>query len=202
MGAAVQIARLDLDAAGLRRAAARTRDGAASRRMLALALVLEGASRTDAARVAGMDRQTLRDWCTATTSKGWRDCRPAGRGRAQAVPLGRARDRSCRMGPTWAGSGHARGRALAPGRPGPGDRGQVRCRLGRAQHERRAAAAWFPRLAARPRHPGQDPAAQASFRPTPRPRRRGLARARPRQAAGTLVADAMRADTAWADRPS
>ena len=30
--------------------------------MLALALVLEGTSRTDAAQAAGMDRQTLRDW--------------------------------------------------------------------------------------------------------------------------------------------
>jgi transposase len=30
--------------------------------MLALALVLEGASRTKAAQAAGMDRQTLRDW--------------------------------------------------------------------------------------------------------------------------------------------
>ena len=30
--------------------------------MLALALVLEGASRAEAARAAGMDRQTLRDW--------------------------------------------------------------------------------------------------------------------------------------------
>ena len=30
--------------------------------MLALALVLEGASRTEAAQAAGMDRQTLRDW--------------------------------------------------------------------------------------------------------------------------------------------
>jgi transposase len=30
--------------------------------MLALAMVLEGMSRSDAARLAGMDRQTLRDW--------------------------------------------------------------------------------------------------------------------------------------------
>jgi transposase len=30
--------------------------------MLALALVLEGASRGEAAKAAGMDRQTLRDW--------------------------------------------------------------------------------------------------------------------------------------------
>src|SRR5918994_796002 len=40
----------------------RERDAAAARRMLALALVLEGASREEAARHAGMDRQTLRDW--------------------------------------------------------------------------------------------------------------------------------------------
>ncbi len=32
------------------------------RRMLALALVLDGHSRTDAAQSCGMDRQTLRDW--------------------------------------------------------------------------------------------------------------------------------------------
>jgi transposase len=30
--------------------------------MLALALVLEGSNRAEAARAAGMDRQTLRDW--------------------------------------------------------------------------------------------------------------------------------------------
>ncbi len=58
MGAAVQITRLDLDAESLRRQAGRTRDAAASRRMLALALVLEGTARADAARTAGMDRQT------------------------------------------------------------------------------------------------------------------------------------------------
>ena len=57
---AVAISRTELDAAGLR-AAARSRDAAASRQMLALALVLEGHSRAEAARAAGMDRQTLRD---------------------------------------------------------------------------------------------------------------------------------------------
>src|SRR3954449_12244165 len=46
----------------LRREARRCRDARAARRMLALALVLEGASREEAARAAGMDRQTLRDW--------------------------------------------------------------------------------------------------------------------------------------------
>ena len=60
--AAIAITRNDHDAAGFRRAAAASRDADAARRMLALALVLEGASRADAARACGMDRQTLRDW--------------------------------------------------------------------------------------------------------------------------------------------
>lgn len=56
----VGITRTDFDSAGLRLAAVRCRDAAAVLRMLALALVLEGWNRTDAARAAGMDRQTLR----------------------------------------------------------------------------------------------------------------------------------------------
>ena len=53
---------MELDGAGLRRAAAKSKDAVASRRMLALALVLDGYNRTDAAEQCGMDRQTLRDW--------------------------------------------------------------------------------------------------------------------------------------------
>ena len=59
---AIAIVRSELDAAGLRQAAGRSRDANAARRMLALALVMEGASRTAAARCCGMDRQSLRDW--------------------------------------------------------------------------------------------------------------------------------------------
>src|SRR3954451_22778087 len=58
----IAITRRELDAGGLRREAGRCRDAKAARRMLALALVLEGGSREAAARAAGMDRQTLRDW--------------------------------------------------------------------------------------------------------------------------------------------
>ena len=57
----VAITRRELSAGELRREARRCRDAPASRRMLALALVLEGSSREEAARHAGMDRQTLRD---------------------------------------------------------------------------------------------------------------------------------------------
>ena len=59
---AVVITRLELSAADLREAAARTDDAKASRRMLAIALVLDGWSREAAAEACAMDRQTLRDW--------------------------------------------------------------------------------------------------------------------------------------------
>jgi transposase len=59
---AVAITRQDLSAEELRREAARGRDANATRRMLAIALVLEGHAREDAAEMCGMDRQTLRDW--------------------------------------------------------------------------------------------------------------------------------------------
>ena len=59
---AIAIVRSEFDAAGLRQAAGRSRDANAARRMLALALVMEGASRTAAARCCGLDRQSLRDW--------------------------------------------------------------------------------------------------------------------------------------------
>src|SRR3954451_13005441 len=64
------ITREGLDAGELRREAGRCRDARAARRMLALALVLEGASREAAARYAGMDRQTLRDWVHRYNAEG------------------------------------------------------------------------------------------------------------------------------------
>jgi putative transposase len=62
MAMTVAITRLDLSAAELRAAAAQTQDAKAARRMLAIALVLEGWSREAAAESCAMDRQTLRDW--------------------------------------------------------------------------------------------------------------------------------------------
>ena len=66
----IAITRTDLDGRGLRAAAIRAKDAAAARRMLALALVLEGRNRTEAARAAGMDRQTLRDWVHRYNAQG------------------------------------------------------------------------------------------------------------------------------------
>ena len=54
--------RTDFSARELRRLAKQSRDNNQSRRLLSLAAVLDGMSRDDAARIGGMDRQTLRDW--------------------------------------------------------------------------------------------------------------------------------------------
>jgi hypothetical protein len=72
---AVEITRLDLSAADLRRQAGRSQDAKAARRMLAVALVLEGHARGDAARSCGMDRQTLRDWVHSYNTEGVRASR-------------------------------------------------------------------------------------------------------------------------------
>ena len=62
MGAALRVTRTEHSAAQLRVLAGKCHDGARVRRLLALALVLEGCPRTQAAEQNGMDRQTLRDW--------------------------------------------------------------------------------------------------------------------------------------------
>ena len=49
-------------ASTLRALAHREKNGRVASRMLGIANALEGMSRADAARAAGMDRQTLRDW--------------------------------------------------------------------------------------------------------------------------------------------
>ena len=59
---AVAVTRMDLSARELRAASSKTRDAKTARRMLAIALVLEGMDRKTAAESCGMDRQTLRDW--------------------------------------------------------------------------------------------------------------------------------------------
>lgn len=66
----IQITRLEFPAADLRHMARVACDPDQARRLLAIALVLEGASRTDAARSAGMERQTLGDWVHRFNAEG------------------------------------------------------------------------------------------------------------------------------------
>ena len=61
MPSAVRL-RADYSAEALRALARRTKDVNQSRRLLSLAAVRDGMDRRSAAKIGGMDRQTLRDW--------------------------------------------------------------------------------------------------------------------------------------------
>src|SRR4051795_1826515 len=160
----IAITRRELDAGGLRREAGRCRDARAARRMLALALVLEGASRAEAARAAGMDRQTLRDWVHRDDEEGLaglRD-RPRSGRRPRLSPEQEAElAAAVERGPDPARDGVGRWRrvdlralveAPLPGRAHERTVGEVRRRLG------------FTRLSVRPRPPKADAAAQEAFK--------------------------------------
>jgi hypothetical protein len=69
MGQAIAV-RSDYTAGEVRRFAKQARDGAQARRLLAIAAVLDGASRAEAAKIGGMDRQTLRDWVIRFNDQG------------------------------------------------------------------------------------------------------------------------------------
>ena len=69
MGQAIAV-RADYTAAEVRVLAKQAKDAAQARRLLAIAAVLDGSSRTEAATNAGMDRQTLRDWVIRFNEQG------------------------------------------------------------------------------------------------------------------------------------
>ena len=69
MGQAIAV-RTDYTSGEVRRLAQRTKDAGQARRLLAIAAVLDGSSREEAARVGGMDRQTLRDWVIRFNEQG------------------------------------------------------------------------------------------------------------------------------------
>ena len=54
--------RSDFDAEMVRVAAKRSKDGPQARRLLALAAIYEGASRSEAAKIGGVTLQIVRDW--------------------------------------------------------------------------------------------------------------------------------------------
>jgi len=69
MGQAVAV-RSDYTSGEVRGLAKRAKDTAQVRRLLAIAAVLDGASRAVAAKIGGMDRQTLRDWVIRFNDQG------------------------------------------------------------------------------------------------------------------------------------
>jgi transposase len=168
--AGIVVSRMDLTAADLRRASGKTKDVRAARRMLAIALVLEGVDRATAAKSCGMDRQTLRDWVHRYNAEGLAGLEN------RKVP-----HRPRRLVPEQM----AELAAWVEAGPDPARDGVVRWRrrdlqariaavFGVEFHERsvgkQLAALGFRRLSVRPQHPKSDPEAQAAFKKTsPRP---------------------------------
>src|SRR3954468_17055699 len=62
--------RRDFQASQLRLAARRTKDGPQVRRLLALAAIYEGATRSEAARIGGGTLQIVRDWVLKFNAQG------------------------------------------------------------------------------------------------------------------------------------
>jgi len=161
---AIGILRNDLDAAGLRAAAAASRDSSAARRMLALALVVEGVDRTTAARTCGMDRQTLRDWVHRYNEGGLAGLSNRhGGGPAQLLTPAQKDElkQIVLAGPDLAKDGVVRWRCVDLQRV-------IKERFKVTMAERTVAkllhALGLSRLTPRPRHPKQAPQAQEDFK--------------------------------------
>ena len=69
MGRAIAV-RTDYRSGDVRRVAQRVKNAAQARRLLAIAAALDGATREEAAKIGGMDRQTLRDWVIRFNEQG------------------------------------------------------------------------------------------------------------------------------------
>ena len=69
MGQAIEVTRIDRSAGELRQEASRCGNGRVACRILAIAHVLDGASRSEAAAACGMDRQSAR--LGASLQRGW-----------------------------------------------------------------------------------------------------------------------------------
>jgi len=178
MGAALEIRRTDYTSADLRALSGRCPDGAQVRRLLALALVLDGHSRTEAAALSGMDRQTLRDWVhryNAEGVEGLKSRSSPGRAPALSEPQMAELRELVIQGPDPAIHKVVRWRCVDL-------QAEVARRFSVEVHEN-TIGRWLhelglTRLQPRPVHPRKDPEAEAAFKKTsptwsePRSRRR------------------------------
>jgi putative transposase len=169
VAAAIGITRLDLSATALRAAAAREKNGAAARRMLALAMVLEGSDRAAAASMCGMDRQTLRDWVHRYNDEGLaglRDRAPPGAKPRLTAGQKAELAKLVEAGPNRAEHGVVRWRRVDL-------RDELKRRFGVDLHERSVGRILtqlgYRRLSVRPRHREASEEEQKAFKKTSPP---------------------------------
>ena len=191
MSRAIAITRTDMTGKELRAAAARSRDAQAARRMLAVALVLEGVDRKTAAETCGgMDRQTLRDWVHRYNAEGLAGlANRRGASRPHRLDPGQVAELVSWLeaGPDPAADEVVRWRRQDL-------RARLAERFGIELHERTVgkylAALGYRRLSVRPRHPKTDP----GIEPLPQAKAKAARRLprRPRHRLGS--------DSSWARR--
>jgi transposase len=166
MGQPIEITRTELSAAALRAVAGKSDDAAAVRRLLAVALLLEGRSREEAALLNGMTRQTLRDWVHRYNAEGVEGLRSrTGPGRPPVLTDARMAER----------------REIVLKGPDPTRHTVIRWRCGDLCDEiaerwsvrvcEQTMGKWLrrlnmTRLQPRPYHPKKDPEAAATFKKT------------------------------------
>lgn len=150
----------------LRRLAASSKDANQSRRLLSIAAALDGMSRADAARIGGMDRQTLRDWVHRFNGhgpSGLKDNRRRGNPRRLSAAQQAELAGIVETGPDHATDGVVRWRRIDLQRV-------IKDRFGVAYHERTIGkllkALGFSHISARPRHPKQDSEVILAFKKT------------------------------------
>jgi transposase len=145
----------DFDAAGLRAAARRTKDAAQARRLLALAAIYDGATRTEAAKIGGVTLQIVRDWVLKFNARG---------------PDGLVDRKAPGQPPRLSGAHRAALAATLESGPSPAVHGVVRWRLvdlcrwlweefrvtvAKQTLSRELRAMGYRKLSARPRHHAQ-----------------------------------------------
>jgi transposase len=172
--------RSDFDAAGLRRIARKSKDGPQARRLLALAAIYEGASRTHAARIGGVTLQVVRDWVVkfnAHGPEGLIDRKPPGQPSRLTHAHRAALMARLDEGPIPSAHGVVRWRLI--------DLAQwlweeFRISISKQTLSRELRAMGYRKLSARPRHHARNEHAADAFKKSSQPAWRRSPQVRPR----------------------
>lgn len=161
--------RADYDGPALRWAARASRDAAQTRRLLALAAIYDGGSRSEAARIGGVGLQIVRDWVlkfNAEGPSGLVDRKAPGPSPKLNAEQRRALADRIEEGPIPAAHGVVRWRLkdLAQWIFEEFGVSMDECTVGRT-----VRALGFRKISARPRHHAQDDAVMEDFKKTSRP---------------------------------
>jgi transposase len=171
--------RSDFDADGLRAIARRSKNGPQARRLLALAAIYDGATRTESARIGGVTLQVVRDWVVkfnAHGPEGLLNRKPPGQPSRLTNAHRAALATQLDEGPIPAVHGVVRWRLI--------DLMQwlweeFRLSISKQTLSRELRAMGYRKLSARPRHHQKSEAAVAAFKKTSPPSWRRSRQTRP-----------------------